>query len=218
MRTEQCSNCSLVCTKHPVLFFKHLHLLCLMFTEFLLSKPLSPTFCRKWEPGAANTPWLWGNDKPHHCWGQILTGSSWCMPHANLTAWGATRLPWGHKATPQAFLCCAAPKEAHFNTLISRTAFMTCSCGAKEPCDPWHTETIVGQRELWGFWSDIREWTELLCSGVERGIGVFLYLSGYFGPLSLLNYNSSSTVMGEWARINLLGFVFPENENLNGLI
>lgn len=44
--------------------------------------------------------------------------------------------------------CSAASKEGHFNILISRTVFTTCSCGAKEAHSPVHTEPIVGKTEL----------------------------------------------------------------------
>lgn len=45
--------------------------------------------------------------------------------------------------------------------------------------------------------SGVTEERELNCTGLERGTGGFLHPSGYFGPLSLVNHNSSSTVMGE---------------------
>lgn len=163
-----------------------------MFTELLLSKPLSPT---SWSlPGAEETAnHAIAEDK---CWcGKLLV----CAPRSTCQPWEPPGLPWGHREHLRP--CCAAPQEAQFNILSCRAAFTTCSCGAKEAHGPWHTEAIVGQRELWGFWSDRRERAELHWAG-EGDWGFFLYPPGYFGPLSLVNHNSSSTVMGEWAGIN----------------
>lgn len=134
--------------------------------------------------------------KPQHCWGQILMGSSGCVLHAAPASPGSHQGTQGITSGPAVL---GSPQRGTFEYLNCRSAFRSCSCGATEPLTHWEH---CWPMELQG--GHRRGNCTALHWGGEGDWG-FLYPSGYFGPLSLLNDNSSSTVMGEWAGNNLPG-------------
>lgn len=125
-------------------------------------------FCRKWEPGAANTPWL-AEEMANHATAKDRSSLGKLLACAPCSTWQPWE-PLGCLGDTRQHLrpCCAAPKEAHFNILISRTAFTTCSCGAKvAPMAPTHWDYCWPKRAL-GFleWSKRVNWTALGCSAL----------------------------------------------------
>lgn len=124
--------------------------------------------------------------------------------------------------------CCSAPsKEGHVN-IFGTELYLRPAAAVPEAHSPAYSEPIVGQTELWGFWSDISKLIELhqtaLVSG-ERGTCFSSYWSFYLGSLSLwaLAIFWLLTALRAWTVVNeqeLTSQVFglPGNENLNWLL
>lgn len=124
-----------------------------------LERQILPGWQRKWQ----TMPLL--RTDPH-------LGSSWHVLHAAPDNPGSPYAALGTWGNTSGLV--VQPPERHIYLNLQNCIYdLQLWCQRGPPPWPRHTETIVGQRELWGFWSEIREWTGLLCIGVVRGIWVF---------------------------------------------
>lgn len=173
------------------------------------------------KPSVHNTPWL-TQEMAEMSFLRInpRVGSLASAPSSHPAAPGAPRLPCRHRRHRRR----CSPKRGHFNILISRTVFTTCSCGAKEAPRSAHTEPFVGKTELGGFLSNMSKLTQLqeAAWGGDRESYLFFFipisLFGVFitfGISGLINSNSLwSTVRCERAGIHFSGLQASKEQEL----
>lgn len=143
---------------------------------------LEGAFCRKWKRSVPYSPWLTQEmAEMSFLRTNPQVGTSLSVLHT------ITWQPW----EPPSCLggrgqylrrCSAASKEGHFNILISRTVFTTCSCGAKEAHSPIHTEGHCWQNRALRFleWHKQVNRTTPGCSGWGwREVFVFLCINQF---------------------------------------